>query len=89
MLACEHRERFLWVVSTGAMAAEDEEEREWSVRVFRRVVDGMGLGSWVDVRRVLEGVLWMEGLDGPGKRLWVELGEDVVINVGIEEPLLF
>jgi len=71
------------------MAAEDEEEREWSVRVFRRVVDGMGLGSWVDVRRVLEGVLWMEGLDGPGKRLWVELGEDVVINVGIEEPLLF
>jgi hypothetical protein len=89
LLACEHRERFLWVVSMGAVAAEDKEEREWFVRAFRRVVDGVGLGSWADVRRVLEGVLWMEELNRPGKRLWVESGGDVIINVGIEEPLLF
>jgi hypothetical protein len=70
LLACEHRGRFLWVVSMGATAAEDKEEREWFVRAFRRVVDGMDLRSWADVRRVLEGALWMEGLDGLGKRLW-------------------
>lgn len=46
MLACEYRERFffLWVVSMGAMAAEDKEEREWFCEGYSGGGGWMGLG---------------------------------------------
>lgn len=57
------------------MAAEGKSERAWCVVRFRVVADGLGFGSWWEAKRVLEGVLWMRELDGPGRRLWVELKE--------------
>lgn len=71
------------------MAAEGKPERGWYVVRFRRTADALGLWSWRDVKGVLEGALWTKELDGPGWRLWVETGGDVVLDRGLEESLQF
>jgi Fungal specific transcription factor domain len=85
LLACEHAERFLWVLAMGGMAAEGKCERPWYVVNFRMMADGLGLWSWRQVKRVLEGILWMKELDGPGWKLWVETGGDMILDGGFGE----
>jgi hypothetical protein len=88
VLDCAYRERFLWVLGLGGMAAEGKSERAWYVVRFRMIAHGLGFGSWWEAKRVLEGVLWMRELDEPGRRLWVEAG-DVLLDRGFEEWLQF
>jgi len=89
LLACEHAERFLWVLALGGMAAEGKCERPWYVARFRMMAGELGLWSWRQVKRVLEGILWMKELDEPGWKLWVETGGDVILDRDLGELLHF
>jgi len=66
------RERLIWVLTLGAVTSEGE-DRKWFAQILGVLCEVLGLGSWSELRKVLVGVLWIDGLDKDGLRICEEM----------------
>ena len=76
ILWTEDQHLFLWILYMGAAASIEAVEREFYVKVLRRLVGHMGLMAMEEFTRALKEVLWEPGFCEMGpttRRLWAEL----------------
>lgn len=63
-----------WALFNGALAADGLDERGWFVERLALLSRGIGVEEWGDLRRLLEGFLFVcRKTDEPSRELWREI----------------
>ncbi len=85
----EAPELVLWIVVMGAIAAIGNEHRVWFVAVLDRCLSRLKIGSWDELKELLERFLWLSTTnDADGYDLWLEVEDSNPFKLGedTEEP---
>ena len=63
----------MWILTMGAIAAVDSHHRSWFVSALRTVLESVSVGSWDDLKAILQSFLWLSSTsDADGLCLWLE-----------------
>ena len=81
----EAPELVVWIVVMGAIAAIGSEHRVWFVAVLDRCLSRLKIGSWDDLKELLEKFLWLSATnDADGYDLWLEVEDSNPFKLGDE-----
>ncbi|PYH91102.1 hypothetical protein BO71DRAFT_433222 [Aspergillus ellipticus CBS 707.79] len=68
-----------WVLVLSGIAADDQPERSWFVRLLGQAANNHGIDSWDDARKLLGLMLWYDrACDQAGRELWLEVKHSYV-----------